>query len=235
MYLLQIVEHILSYLSTTHLSQLIPLRRVCTQWNIHATKILHQKYYLSFGGHKYNVGKLKSFLEEFEFYEKPLTDQDCSNCDTDLLPTFRNGFPFPVSRFRLFSDLFQECNKSTVLKFMEKCGPMTESLVIFKDINSDIEYTPEELQEFTFPKLKHLIFSDRRRSGYSHDANNQSFLYQLVSSSSFTLTSLSIKFPREPIYEIFEKEQLVLKVFKECRMPRLKSLKLDMSITDKGN
>lgn len=169
---------------------------------------------------------MKSFLDEFELDNNK--DENQNICEIS-----HTKITFPILRFRLFSDLFQECNKSTVLKFISKFGPIAESLVIFKDINSDIEYTEEELSHFSFPRLKHLIFSDRRRSGFSQDANAQSFLFQLVSSSRNTLTTLNIKFPREPIYEIFEKEELIIKVFEKCHMSRLRVLKLDMNITDK--
>jgi hypothetical protein len=134
---LQILENIFEYIGSDEIHQLLNLRLVCSQWNYYATKTLQNKYHLSFGGHKYNVGRLKAFLSEFELSNKN----------------------FPVRRFRLFSDLFQECNKQTVVNFMHQCGPVAESLVVFKDINSDIEYTKEELSQFQFPQLKHFTFS----------------------------------------------------------------------------
>jgi hypothetical protein len=220
----KIIEKVLGYLCQDNLSELFNARLVCRQWNYYSTRILRRKFYLSFGGHKYNIGRLKTFLDEFE---TNFTPSKSSQSGTD------NSISFPVVRFRLFSDLFQECNKSTVMDFMTKCGPFTEALVIYKDINSDIEYTLEELSLLHFPRLKELAFSDRRRSHFSLDANQQTFLYHLILSAKEVLTSLAIKYPREPIYEIYEKEELLVKILTQCKMPKLRHLKLDMSVTDK--
>lgn len=201
--------------------QILECRKVCHLWNQVATKLLHKKStrVLTFGEQShYTYNKdLKAFMK--------------------MLKQFENEFPtIPVTHFRMLPCVFQVGHDQLLQDFVHFVSPFVCSFVFMLDIQSTLhfnEWNNYDLnsQTCTLSKLRSLCFDFRRLK-----ATDMNFVEYFLSRGKNCIETLTFIHPAETIFEDGEERAIInaklIQLFNMTVLPRLKTLKLDISLTN---